>query len=348
MLYLPLFLIIPIVWSIVTRIIFHREVTWKEFALQLFGTILVITISYITVLNYTKYDYEILNGKVLSKHSERVPCRHSYQCNCVKVGDTTVCQTCYRHRYDIDWFLKTTIGRINIKTIDSQGKKMPPNWQNITDGQHVSRLNRYANYIKASPNSLFNNYSMAVKSVPIYPLTLNNETQFFRIVDEDNTLSNEYKIDLNDSLNSFLKEIGPIKQVNLIIVFTTGQASDYSLTLRDGWLNGKKNDVVIVIDHNNKHINWVNVFSWSKNDMLNVVLRDNINNLNDITNIDKLSKIINDDIVEHFDRMSIKEFEYLKNEIKPSLLQTIILIILIIFVMLISTNIITNNNERNY
>src|SRR5271156_516756 len=77
---------------------------------------------------YSKvWDTEILNGEVLSKTREQVPCEHSYQCNCYTTEDCNEdsqghenctpeehCSTCYEHPYDVSWCAQTNLGDICI------------------------------------------------------------------------------------------------------------------------------------------------------------------------------------------------------------------------------------------
>jgi hypothetical protein len=97
-------------------------------------------------------------------------------------------------------------------------------------------------------------------------------------------------------------------------------------------LNGKKNDIVIVIGAPEfpKKASWVNIMALTKTDMFQVQLRDALLDLEtlDVTNV---MNTIEKQVQTNFKRRSMKEFEYLEAEIDPPqwiVVSTVVAIIL--------------------
>lgn len=223
-----------------------------------------------------------MNGEVTGKKSVKISCSHSYQCNCVKScskdsnGRETcydICQICYDHLYDIDWMVYSNIGNFIIDRLDRQGLKEPPRWSIVKIGDPVSKYHNYDNYIKASPDTLFRDQGVLDKYknlIPKYPDKIYDYYRVDRLV-EVGTNVKDKKL-WNQSISELNKKLGPAKEANLIIVFTT-QPHEYFYALRQAWIGGKKNE--IGLKNNNEPI-WDEIMAWSQNKNIEVKLRDEI------------------------------------------------------------------------
>lgn len=315
---------ITVLSMVAGKYLFPHELQFREIGV-IAAVAIVVTAAIIGGGMYANQaDTQILNGKVVNKSRNEVSCSHSYNCHCHTTCSTTNghrscsehCSTCYEHRFDVDWDVNTTVGTINIDRVDRRGLDEPKRWSIVQINEPVSRTSTYTNYIRAAPESLFGHvFSERTQYViPTYP-TVHDYYRINRVVQVGTTITNP--AELNQMLNDRLRDLGPSKQVNVIPVFTKYDYN-YSRVLEAKWLGGKKNDVVVVtgLARDSNTIEWVYVFSWSKNSMVNVALRDNIKRLDKLDNL-RYSSAVADAISKHYIRRPMKEFEYLQYEYDP-------------------------------
>lgn len=335
---LLLLLVFPIIWPFVAKYtifkskdnsVYHQskyygrfkvrggtsEITWGELGLNVLIVVALVSMVMVGGLYMGVRDHEIINGKVTGKEKDRVSCEHSYSCNCTtdSKGHTS-CQTCYDHPYDFDWVVHSNIGRFYIDRIDRQGKREPPRWTAVQINEPVSRGNSYVNYIKAAPDSLFSKTEYAhnkwIDKVPLYP---NSFYDYWHI---DRVFGVEQPRVWNEYLHEKLKEVGPAKQANVVIIVANADET-YADAINYRWLGGKKNDVVVVIGSaDKKNIDWVKVVSWAKDNVFHVRLRDSLMEAKVLEPVQTIDLII-DHVWKGFKRREMKEFEYLKFQIDP-------------------------------
>lgn len=282
-------------------------------------------------------DTEVWNGQVTGKKREVVSCEHSYSCNCVTICSgsgknqscNTICQTCYDHSYDVDWVVQSTIGSFRINRLDSQGLRQPPRWEMVKEGQPVAKTHPFENYVKAVSTSLFYQEKVAFEKykeyIPEYPLKVYDYHYLDRVLAVAVQVPNLKN--LNHALALELRELGPKRQANIVIVLTSIQDPNYALGLKAAWQGAKKNDIIIAVGISEyPKISWAQVFSWSKNDMLNIVMRDELLQMESFNeeSIKKIGKVTD----ENFVRRPMEEFEYLQDEIEPTNLELVFLTIL--------------------
>lgn len=323
-----LLLLIPLVWPFIAKAIWHKTITWPEMGLNVAIVAITVSLVYLAGMYTAMSDVEIMNGQVSGKEKVKVSCSHSYKCRCYtscsgsgsSKSCTEHCSTCYDHPYDFDWNVYTTVGTIEIDRIDRQGTKEPARWTAAQIGQPVARTHSYQNYIKAVPESLFHNKLSLVHKypglLPAYPQTVYDYHYTDRVL-----LAGKNNVPDLDKWNYYLamalRDLGPAKQANAIIVFVNTADEAYLHALEAHWLGGKKNDVVLVIGTTNyPKIEWVQVMSWTKAELFKVQLRDAILALKTIDR-PKVIKILHDNIKDGFVRRPMADFEYLKNEIEP-------------------------------
>ena len=273
-------------------------------------------------------DTEVWNGQVTSKERKRVSCEHSYSCNCRQSCSgsgsnqscSQVCDTCYEHSYDVSWYVYTTAGEdYTIRRVNRQGTEEPPRWSAVYTGEPASSTHSYTNWVKAVPESLFSDESASALAtykdkVPPYPLDVYDYWHVDRVIDAGAKVS-----DLamwNRDLQEMLKTRGPTKQANAVIVITGETSPAFAQALKAAWLGGKKNDSVTVIGVDGRDIRWVRVFSWSKESMFDVALRDSLLDLK-VLDRGKVILALGDAIDRHWKRRSMKEYEYLASQVQP-------------------------------
>ena len=266
-------------------------------------------------------DVEVWNGRVTGKERAVVSCEHSYACNCRQVcsgsGSNqtcwTHCDTCWEHSYDVSWMVNTTAGGdVEIGRIDRQGLGQPPRWTAVTVGEPASLEHGFTNYIKAVPESLFAPGAIeGYGELPGYP-RVHDYYRISRVIGGGALTSG-----WSGMLSEALEERGGARQVNAIIVAVDSRREPgYADALRAAWLGGKKNDAVLVIGHDGSRITWVRVFSWSKESMFNIALRDAVTDIGTMDGariVDAIARAIDASWV----RRPMAEFEYLASEIQP-------------------------------
>lgn len=283
-------------------------------------------------------DIEIWNGEIVDKARSHGAYKRPYDCNCRSVercsgsgknrSCTTdrVCDTCWEDRYTATWQCRSNIGNWTIQHLDESSRSVyntpdPMRYTIIQKGDPVSRTNSYTNYIKAAPETLFRPTQETLKAqfanqLPAYPI---NVYDFYRV---DRVLGVGVSIpnvrEWNTKLSEVLKKLGPAKQANAIIVITKSENPNYFYALQDAWLNGKKNDIVLVIGAPEfpKKAAWVNIMALTQDNIFQVKLRDEIMALEELTP-DTVIPTLNKVAMETFKRKRMRDFQYLEGEIDP-------------------------------
>lgn len=324
-----LLLLVPVAIAIFMLIFFPKHITLLEFGLQVLAQSFVALISMLMIYSVNTSDQEILNGQIISKERQLTFCSHSYSCNCYTSCSGSgkdrscrrVCDTCYEHMYDYNWVVNTNVGRrsFHISRVDRQGTREPARFTAVKIGEPASFRSSYENYIKGSPDTLFRHQGLVEKykeKLPAYPLEVYDYHRLNRVV-----LLNGAKVDDLDKWNAKLSEVnsrlGPIKQVNIVLVIAKDLSRDYYQALSQHWLGGKKNDVIVVIDvMEGGTLNWVGVMSWTDRQRLKVELRDALLDQGRL-NIAMLDTI-ELEIQKNYVRKEFKDFAYLAGSIQPT------------------------------
>jgi len=313
-------LLLILVWVVAIRM-FPHTITIREGLIMLgVQSVIVGAIAFGSMYGQGR-DTQILNGQVTSVTRDEVSCEHSYQCNCVTSCSgsgssrscSTICQTCYDHSYDVDWNVHSTVGGVSIDRVDRQGLREPPRWSNVRIGEPFAVESSYYNYIKASPFSIFNKSQLDEKVVVPEYLSVYDYYRINRVIEFGVSVPEAKQ--LNTLLNDTLKTVGPSKKVNVVVVLHN-KGSLFSESLRAKQLGGKINDVYVVInmDKDGSFLN-VAVFSWSKSDMVNVVIRDELLNIGKFDAV-AMNNVIKEGLTKHYQHRSIEEFKYLDDEVE--------------------------------
>jgi len=336
-------LIIPLLVAVFTFLVFNKKVIWQEFLIQIGVQMVFVAICCGILSWHNTSDTEILNGRVIEKKSENVSCRHDYCCmtceSCSTDSDgqtsctTYCCMTCFEHSFDMDWLYRTTeSGLHDINTIDRQGLKEPPRWTAIRVGEPSSSYHSYDNYIKAAPDSLFREQGLVErfqKDLPSYPGKVYDHYRIDRVVLVGVVLS-----DLrawNEELSEVNARLNPDKQANVVLVLVKDKPHEYFMALRQHYLGGKKNDVIVVVSVNDSiNIQWADAMSLTDHKELMVKLRDNIVDLKaiDSSNPGQVLGVVENNVRQYYVRKSMEDFKYLAANITPSVTQWLVCLIL--------------------
>lgn len=346
---LMLLLLFPLAWPFIAKRIWDTEITYQE----MFLNIIIVVITTTVVWELGKYnqtaDVEIWNGEIVSKDRHHGHYIHTYSCNCTEScsgsGSNEICietcQTCYEDHYTVTWVANTTVGKVQFDHKDSTSRSVynsqnPTAYTRCKVGEPAAIEHGYTNYVQAVPQSLFHNTSEVAldykKSIPAYPRVF-DFYHIDRILKVGVDLSKETQDALNDGLNNALITLGPAKEVNIILLFTSIQDASYRYAVENAWLGGEKNDVIIFLGVDDaKKILWVDVMTWalnSGNELFQVKMRDGLKKIGTV-DVEKIVSFVPQTILQYYDRPHMRDFEYLKDAVEPQLW-------VIIFAVVIST-----------
>jgi len=334
-------LAIPLIIGVVAMIFGKGELTWKEFLVQEGVILLLVGGGYGASVAITRWsasdDTEIWNGRVADKKKGTEHCCHSYQCNphpcmCDSKGRCSTCwDTCYRHAWDVVWSARSTNGETIYRNgCNPPGTSTPARWTTIVKGEPTAFGHSYTNYIKANPESIMRRTGAAKKFaglLPGYPQVYDHYRvrQFlFMKVKVDKSL----KQWLDEKLMDINGDIGARKQLNIIVVVAATDDPQYVEALREHWLGGKKNDLVVVIGA--KHfpeLSFVGTVTWSRSEEMKLAIRDRIMETEKFDH-EKILSIIQDEASNKFVRQEMKEYEYLMSNVEPPWWLLLILFVL--------------------
>jgi hypothetical protein len=305
---------------LIAKLVLHHSICWKEWLLQT-GILAVILsgVFFMAQAGQTS-DMHIANGQIVDKYKDRVSCSHSYQCRCStdSKGHKT-CSTCYRHSFDYDWVLETSVGNIIIDRVNSQGTIEPKRFTQAQIGSPVALGKSWTNYVKASPHSLFHtttDLDVYAQSVPEYPATISDyhyNTQ--RVMTIGKAMQSENMEIWNNDLAHQLKKVGQDVAGNIILIFTDIPSPAFSSAIENKWLRGKYNDTVVVVGVEEDKIMWANAFGWGKNPLLYITLRDEIMALKTVDR-DSMMTTVSQTVITHYAPLEKDHFKYLKSDIR--------------------------------
>lgn len=349
------FILVPFLWVAIAKIIFRGRISFKECAMHLASvvpvTAIIFAVSYYTAVG----DTELIHGEVLSKVRDNSSHQESYSCNCHQSCSgsgssrscSTVCQTCWRTVYTVDWFLKTTIGNIGIDSDRSYSSGVwnnpdPKLYVNAYVGEPCTKTSYFKNYIKASGGSIFNqsSYVVNIKAKNIAYPEVYNKYQVNNIINDVKGFdSSPYE----NALSEKLKKIGAKNQVNIIYIFTENTDKNYRYFVEKNFIGGKKNDVIVIVSLASNKIQWADAFTYGLsqgNQLMITKIRDFLIGKEIDINIFNESISI---IEQSFKRKPMKDFEYLSKSINPP----IWVIVMVAILQLIANVWITIFNIKN-
>lgn len=321
---------LPIPW--IAKIIWPHQVKLPEVAITMVASLIVVSVVYFAGVAGVTHDNEIWNGHITSKDRKHGEYTRSYSCRCRQTcsgagKDRTcyeTCDTCYEDRYTVTWTARSTIGDFGIEHLDRGSRSVyktpdPARFTEIKVGDPCSRSMPFTNYVKAVPESLFHANPLLAQryagKIPEYPGKIYDHYRINRVLSVGVNVP-----DLpawNYALGHTLRELGPRKQANAIVLFVAGAEPDYQHALESAWIGGKKNDIIVIVGVNQwPKIDWVAVSSWSKAEMFKVGLRDDLQALGEVK-MPEFMQLLHQHTLGSFERRHMKEFEYLKSEIDP-------------------------------
>ena len=306
--------------------------SWKYASILTALGMFIVLVTFFASQGIATWDTEIWSGKITTKDRIHDSYVRTYPCNCRTVttgsgqnaSSTQVCDTCYEDRYTVEWSCNSTVGKFEIEKFDSANRSVynspdPARWTVVKVGEPASIGHRYTNYVQAVPQSLFSIAPEKMRQqfaplIPAYPEVFD----FYRV---NRFFSPGFNVPdaakWNDDISMMLRELGPSKQVNAIVVIAKTDDPNYEYALRDAWEGANKNDVVLIIGTTEwPKISFVRVLTWSKAEIFKIELRDSVLGLETIQR-EQIMSALNNQIIKNFERRRMREFKYLKSEIDP-------------------------------
>ena len=339
---LGFFILIPFI----SAAVFKKSINYHEVAIQAVSVTLLVSLSWAVGSWNATSDTEIWNGEVISKVRDHGQYTESYSCNCrtttsgsgTNKTTSTKCDTCYREHYTVTWSAKTTVGSVRFKKLDRTSRSVynaldPADYKACRKGLPASIEHSYTNYVQAVPDSLFaSNDSLAAQfagQIPAKPRVYGHY-KYNRVMNSG-VLDAEQERLLNDHLSYALKSMGATHQVNIIVILTKIADQNFKTAVENAWQGGEKNDVVVFIGANEDGtVAWADVMTWalnSGNELLQVTLRNELLEMNSI-DAANVGQTIVLNISENYVRPKMKDYEYLKDAIQPSMLMISIVFLL--------------------
>lgn len=327
-----LFLLIPVIWVVISKLIWNAKISYKECALQFVTVIPITALVFGLAYHSTLSDTQVLHGYITEKVRDNDSHQESYSCNCRNVctgsgsnrSCSTQCDTCWRTVYSVNWYLKSTIGDIQL---DYSSSYSPTVWMSRDPeiyvkayvGEPCSQTQLFKNYIKASPRSLFNtsNYVQSTKlPVPTTPVVFDK----YKV---NSVLNVNTKVDISpyeDILSDHLKTLGMKKKVDIVLILANTDNHNYRYDVEKSWLGGKKNQAIFIIGTtDNKTISWVDGFTFglSQGNMLMLTeIKDSLRGKD--LNPEDIVNTITKGVEQLYKRKPMKDFEYLAKDYQPS------------------------------
>lgn len=152
---------------------------------------------------------------------------------------------------------------------------------------------------------------------PFGPIEIN------RVVDANVNAPDKWKKTVDRRLDVILAELGPAREVDVIVYLAGTSDPKFVLGLEEHWVGGKKNNVIVVIGAPEwPKIEWVGIFDWCENSQFRTELHDNIEDLETLKgNARAFVDLIEQQIrkpPEHggWDRFEMSKLDFMANDIK--------------------------------
>lgn len=363
-----LFLIPLAAWILTAKVVFNHGFSWLEMGAQ--GAITGFVIAMLSLAGYHSQtsDVMLVNGVVIDTEARRESCNQLWsdwpdgfctnqQTRRVRDGETCTtdsegkksCTPRYKTQYrsvypwEIRYFVRSDIpSGYEIRRVDAQGVQVPPRFAEIEIGDPVTMEVSYTNYIKGAADTLFNQKLEEVPPIA-YPSTFDyykvRRVIYFGAPADSGTVE-QWNEDLS-VLNSEIRET----RAN-VIINVVGEDQSWAEGLAQAWDAHNINDVVVSIGVEQDRIVWVDVRSWSKNELVDIVIRDEIMSIGTI-DPQRINAVIKDAVTSNFEMQDMSAFEYLADDIDPPTWLYVIVGIILLIVTPITSIFLSRNDIKD-
>lgn len=172
----------------------------------------------------------------------------------------------------------------------------------------ITTTKSFENRIKAAP-SVFS-FIKVPTNINVYPWPENgNVWRSDRVLGTAKKVINIYEW---DKLNS---ELGPIKQINLIIIGFESKDATLGQYQQAKFIGGRKNDLVITFGGRPSNPDWVYVFGWTESELVKVNIQEELYFSGINTNT---IPFIKDEVKKNYKIKDWSKFSYISIEPRPS------------------------------
>jgi len=306
---------------------FPEHISVKEAAAHIVAVSLFMFIGWNVGRFISTADHMYVTGQITGKDREHGTYIEMYSCNCQTVRETITCSICTRRHYTVTWTAQSTVGEFTLEHVDSARSSVyatpnPAIYENCKNGQPATNSLGFTNYVRAVDQSLFSGFTGVSeedrKLVPKHP-SLHTVYYYDRVV---SVIDKKYPT-INSLLNQYAKSYGK-NGANPIVVVTNQPNRSYRDLVERKWKGGKLNDIVIIVSVNESdQIQWVDAFSYGKsykNQEILVGLKNYLTDLGDLSSVEKQNKfaqLVGETVRDKYEISTSKEFEYLKDEVRP-------------------------------
>jgi hypothetical protein len=190
----------------------------------------------------------------------------------------------------------------------------------------ASREHDYVNYLRASDSirkrrGNIGAFQSLIRSYPGVYSGQYGPVEINRVINAGVKLPKDWEIKLDRQMDIALTRLGNQKQVNIMIYLVNTADPKFGYALEQGWVNGKKNDVVVILGITNfPKVNFVHILAWTEVEAFKIELRDRLMNLPDLSNSEEVGNLIIDQVAKSpvkggYERTPMAKFEYLVSEI---------------------------------
>ena len=320
---------LPLLFAVVLKAVFGSTVTLKEFSVQVGIVSSILVLSFFLGRWGALQDTEVWNGHIVEKTSGTQKCCHCYQkcetcersvsngnggtrtqtyrCNCREV-----CPHVRGHW----WSLVVSTGdTVPVDSCEPWGSNVPDAWAAAYVGEPAAVEHTHTNYLLADPESVFDHrdsdadYSDVPSPPEVYDL--------YRIDSAINRGTNLPLNEYNPRLMVLNDTLGAAKEVHIVVIATDDSDPAWAEHVEEGWLHGKKNQVVFVLGApNGTDIEWARAFSFSRIPNIKTAVLHGMTGMQ-VTDTATVLGFIETTVETNFHRTPMSEYEYLASAAKP-------------------------------
>jgi hypothetical protein len=348
-------LALPFLIGSVGFLVLRQTVTWKEYLAYTAISIAFSVAGYLLALNHAVDDIEHINGRVAQKVRARVDCCHC-KTTCHRrnkllkcESSSTKCDHSSDHAYRLE--IDTGTEKPYVLTLTECADTPPSAWTSAREGEPAAFEHHYKNHLKADPYSLLREgletpaelVELSAR-VPERP-RLHDLYKLNNVIGVDVTLPPTWP----QALAELNAELGPTKQVDIIVIVVNEPDPRFAEALRAAWVYGPKNAVTIILgagrDGPEAEVNeddesaapgeraplswrdgeiaWIHVVSLSDVSLIENDLRAQLKGarLGDSSILGK----IKDSVASRYERTPMATLRYLASAVKPTPLMTALL-----------------------
>ncbi len=364
-------LLIPIVFSVIYFLFFNEYVTLKEHLISFGITSVFIIVAKLLVYNtdktFTEYhNYYVKEVQYFEPWNEYIhkTCTRSYSCGnnktCTETYDCSYVQyhdaefvaifnndesrSISEHEYND---IKHKFGNSTFKELDRNYHTIDGNeyfsiFKNGSELVYAAFEESYTNRVKESDLSVFD-----YKKIPkdkAQKLKLYDYPEYNGIFNYNSVIGSS-NINIIKEFNYVNAVLSDFKNVRIVLCVYDGNKTNVGTGLNQEayWIRGNNNEVVVCVGIVGNECKWCHVFSWTKANIVNIKIRDYINDNKANINWRDLSVECFNVVKNEYKYRDFKEFDYLT--IDPETWQIVLVYVLALIVNIIIAYKVVTNEE---